>query len=113
MTSTINPSLESSIKRGLPACLTISMLLASCAGDPHQNYVDISRRNIGRNIQSYPQLMDRKHLLLEVKPLASGRLEYRYRYYRSCVDIYEVDPKTHIILDFRWEGSKEDCVIYP
>jgi len=108
------------------ALILLFPLLVGCYTSPghdirsHKNFQNLNRRNIGRKVDD-PSLVSLgwtgpKHLI-EVVRLPNGHDEYHYRnYYRghsTCRQIYEVDPKTLIIVGFRWEGTEGECGIQP
>ncbi len=41
------------------------------------------------------------------------KLTWGFKKNRTCIHIYEIDPKTDIIVGVGFEGKKEDCVINP
>lgn len=58
-------------------------------------------------VTRYPQL------LINSRSLPNGHIEKEYRWIRSCRYYYEIDPATNIIVGWRFEGSKQDCVTPP
>ncbi len=102
----------------------LTLLLASgCAlfaPDPHENFLEIMHSMIGEKWNELPrtQYPDEKDLISS-QTLPNGNMENKYRLVwgfkknRACIWIFEIDPKTDIIVDVGFEGKKEDCVIYP
>jgi len=100
------------------------LLLVSCIYLPHstpyENFQNLNRRNIGRKVDD-PSLtsMGWTHpkKFIKIVRLPNGHDEYYYRVYHrghsTCRKMYEVDPKTLIIVGFRWEGTEKDCGIQP
>ncbi|MCL2761517.1 MAG: hypothetical protein FWD70_07730 [Desulfuromonadales bacterium] len=54
-----------------------------------------------------------KKTFIDSKELPNGNIENKYKYRRTCVYFYEIDPKTHIIVGARFEGKDTDCVSNP
>jgi hypothetical protein len=88
------------------------MSSSACAGiTPHENYLQSLRRMVDRDIRNHVAF-DR----MERRTLANGNTEYRLterlgRRTKPCTDIYEVDPKSYIVLRADWEGTPADCII--
>jgi hypothetical protein len=100
----------------------MSLLLVSCVSftPPYQNFQDIHRMHIGRKVND-PGLVANGFVdpvdFVKVVRLPNGHDEYyhrgHYRGHSTCLEIYEVDPETLIIVGFRWEGTEKDCGIVP
>ena len=98
------------------------LLLVSCVSStpPYENFQNLNRRNIGRKVDD-PSLVfmgwTNPKDLVKVVRLPNGHDEYHYiagyKGQLTCRQIYEVDPKTLIIVGFRWEGTEKDCGIQP
>src|SRR5438046_1758934 len=87
--------------------------LISCTGvTPSENFKNNLQRRVGRSFD-IPRTDITPELLLSTRVLGSGNIEYRYRYLGDCVQIYEVDPKTRIILRADAEGSATSCILPP
>ncbi len=106
-----------------PLCIVILLLASGCAlfaPDPHENFLEIMHSKIGEKWNELPrtQYPDEKDLISS-QTLSNGNIEKKYRQVwgfkknRICISIYEIDPKTDIIVGVGFEGKKEDCVIYP
>lgn len=54
-----------------------------------------------------------KKYLIETRMLDNGNMEYVYRWRGTCRYMYEVDPKTRIIVNARYDEANEDCTIPP
>jgi len=99
-------------------CPLFILFLTGCvffAPDPHENYIAILHSKIGYKWNELPafQFPSEKYLVA-VKTLPNGNLEKKYRNDRgTCIDIYEIDPKTNVIIGVGFEGKNEDCVINP
>ncbi len=111
-----------SIKK-LQLSMLILLLAAGCAlfaPDPHENFLEIMHSMIGEKWNELPrtQYPDEKDLISS-QTLSNGNIERKYRVVwglnknRICTRIYEIDPKTDIIVNVGFEGKNEDCVINP
>ncbi len=103
-------------------CFIIMITLTGCAffaPDPHENYKAIMHSKIGKKWNELPSYeFPPEEYLISSKTLPNGNLEKKYKRTwgfrkRTCIDIYEIDPKTDIIVGVGFEGKKEDCVINP
>ena len=102
---------------GLLITLLLSISLASCnfynEPDRHKLFKELMRSNIGSMIDKPKwvgsvipeQLNGSRHL-------PNGNIENEYRYKRSCRSIFEFDPETRIIVNWRFEGPKTDCFLH-
>lgn len=87
----------------IPACTTTT---------PQENYARSIRSKIGTNFDVYSRLMGREQIL--VRTLENGNIEYRYPYAGGqCIETYEVDSKTRIILNASYAGSEKACQLSP
>lgn len=80
---------------------------------PHENYLQSLHLMVGKDIRNHSRF-DR----MEQRTLPNGNAEYRFtgqigRQTQPCTDIYEVDPKTYIVLRADFAGTPADCVIAP
>lgn len=104
-------------------CLIITLLLTGCAifaPDPHENFITIMHSQIGKKWNELPSsIYPSEEDLISNSILPNGNMEKRYKLTwgfkknRTCIHIYEIDPKTDIIVGVGFEGKKEDCVINP
>ena len=83
-------------------------------GLAHENFKRNLYRNTGKNLDEIPpyQFPQEKNLIGSV-PLQNGNVENRYKFNKTCILIYEVDPKTRKIVGAGFEGSERDCSIVP
>lgn len=98
----------------------MSFLLVGCsiASDPHENFRNILRSEIGTRIDLDPMLSmcsENQKYRVEKNQLQNGNIEYRHILRRGGVCTYycEVDPYTRRVVNVRYEGSREDCAIVP
>lgn len=78
---------------------------------PQENFKDALYREIGKSIDN--SMWAPKRYLISEKTMSNGNVEYRYRYLRSCQYMFEVEPKSRVIVNARYEGKEFDCVINP
>lgn len=104
------------------ACLA---LLIGCA-TPHENFARNIRSHIGDKWTELGPAFPPESDLINSRVLPNGNIEKTYRstwrfgwdrsVERICIQIFEIDPKTDVILsaDFRGErNTEEDCVSPP
>lgn len=104
------------LSKGLFTYIVVGVLtLFGCSSiTPHENFKESLHGAIGRNIDNVPSyLWPHKEDLISSEPLPNGNMENRYKYLRSCILIFEIDPKTRTIVGARFEGKETDCVINP
>ena len=94
------------------ACLVILNATSCVVIMPHENFKNDLRLWVGANIDS-PHYNIKPELLLSTRILDNGNIEYRYRYLGDCVRLFEVDPKSRIILRVGFEGSEKFCILPP
>jgi hypothetical protein len=89
--------------------------LGACANaDLHDMYVRQMSAHVGHAFNKTTQAQ--RGTPVSVKTLTNGNMEYQYRHTRfhECIDIYEVDPKTDIVVRYGFiQGPKKDCKWYP
>ncbi len=94
-----------------PLCLSP---LGCSSTHPHDNFKNHHARNVGMRADD-----PRGDAVLYARwfrgeaILDNGNIEKSYQYRGSCVYFYEIDRKTNIIVGWRFEGSKADCIIVP
>ena len=100
----------------LAMCVFLLASLASCAvgcGDRHEVYKKNMSRNVGSTIDK-PRFSGSAapQALVASRRLSNGNIENEYRYFiPGCRTFFEFDPKTRIIVNWRFEGRKEDCIL--
>ena len=77
----------------------------------HENYLESLRGVVGRDFRTLAEFRR-----FEPHALPNGNIEYRWtrqmlRRSKPCTDIFEVDPRTYIILRADFIGGPDDCVI--
>ena len=103
--------------RNVAVVLFLAHMLLSCTtATPHENFKNGLQLSVGWSIDSqgysgegYP------HLLLSQKTLQNSNLEYRYEGdgFPPCIHIFEVNPRTRIIVRADFEGTERNCYITP
>lgn len=93
----------------------MSLLSSGChAITAHENFNMILGQSVGKSIDAPPTLTNAySRRLLRSDILENGNVENEYRYRGSCRYFYEIDPKTRLIVGFRFVGSEADCAIEP
>jgi len=111
-------------------------LVVGCGGrnyDPlfwHENFVSSLQSQVGQKIERVEEgsrkfstrpatpfpnnvtYLEDKYLI-DIATLPNGNVIYKYRAFGTCRRIYEVDPKTDIIIAVSWKGEAKDCIIVP
>jgi len=97
---------------GLAGLATFS-ITACTSTTPQENYARYINRNIGENIDRSVRFSSGK-VPISVRTLENGNIEYRYPYAGGqCIETYEVDAKTRIILNASYAGSEKACQLSP
>jgi hypothetical protein len=91
----------------------VTLNFAACTSTtPQENYADSMRSKIGTNFDVYSRLMGREQI--QVRTLENGNIKYQYPYAGGhCMETYEVDSKTRIILSATYSGSERACQLSP
>jgi hypothetical protein len=99
-----------------------TLLLVACAENiestkGYENFKGFNERAVGRAL-TY-RLVTNGRKPLAVLKLPNGNDQYRYELNGpnvrrpSCIVIYEVNPKTEIVVRSSFEGDEKGCVIVP
>lgn len=92
------------------------LLITSCAlTDPYKNFKGHMGANIGKNIDDAPNYSWRYNPKEISDPLPNGNIEYKYEHKNrkgTCRYIFEVDPKTRTIVNWRYDGEDKDKACY-
>lgn len=93
----------------LSAC---SSIFQTPADIHHENFKRLMESKIGMNYDDPPSFtgINTEQLYSSVI-LLNGNLENGYRHRGSCVYFFEINPDTHKIVKWRFEGSTKDCSI--
>ena len=96
------------------ACF-ISIALISCAPvTPHENAVLMMKDTIGKKwIEVPPYQFPSEKDLISSKKMSNGNIEKRYKTSRKCVEVFEIDPNTDVIVNASLEGKDTDCIAIP
>src|SRR5438552_2389357 len=92
------------------SAIVLMSTVVSCASiTPHENYLDFRKRLIGFKIDGSDAPAHIRSDVLSAKrfidkrQLNDGRIRYRFRFIRSCVDVYDVDPVSQRIVAISFE----------
>lgn len=104
----------------LAACFLVASLSACSSmfqppvDVPHENFKLLMKNKIGMKYDDPPDFtgIDTEQFISS-NALLNGNMENGYRYRRSCVYFLEIDPDTHKIVGWRFEGSTSDCSVAP
>jgi hypothetical protein len=108
------------VTSGIARLIAGVWLLAACADhpSPHENFVNMLNSKVGKkwtDLRPYMYPSDKD--LISSTELPNGNIENRYMEglgsKRPCIHVYEIDPKTQIIVRADYEGRDEDCVAAP
>lgn len=96
-------------------CLIYSFLflLLSCSTiTPHENFKEHMADSVGRSLDtanwSKPYLKPES-----VRKMPNGNIENEYKWRGACKYFFEYDPRTRIIVEWRFIGTEEDCTVSP
>jgi hypothetical protein len=85
-----------------------------CALDSHDNFREVNQRHVGRRDDNpwywrnrYPEMR------VGAKPLPNGNIEEQFAWNPRCQVYFEIDKASHVILGWRFEGSRQDCYLRP
>lgn len=93
----------------------LMLVLSSCSAlTPHENFKSAMQSNIGKKEDSSASYLSRyPEDVLGSSGLTNGNIETEFFQSRKCRVFFEIDPKTRIIVGWRFEGSEKDCEIVP
>ena len=98
----------------LTGCFVLLMPSACSAVTSQENFRMIIGESVGKSIDLPPRVTNAyPEDLVSSTHLPNGNIENQYRYQGACRYFYEIDPKTRIIVGWRYEGSERDCRINP
>ena len=91
--------------------LALPQITACSAITPHDNFVLTMQSNIGKKVYD-PRVkwMKEDRLIGKIK-LTNRNIEYYYSLSQECHYYFEVDPRTDVIIKWRFEGNEHDCQI--
>lgn len=91
------------------------LLLPSCSSvTPHENFKAHMSHNVGMRIdESRGDNWAIQKYLVNTVWHSNGNVENEYEFRGTCRYFFEFDPKTRIIVGWRFEGSEHDCEIVP
>lgn len=88
-------------------------LTTSCTTlTPHENFKGHMTHAVGQRI-GVALWSKAYYKPITTKRLQDGNMENEYEFRGTCRYFFEFDPKTQIIVGWRFTGSEEDCVIGP
>jgi hypothetical protein len=96
--------------------LVLCTSLSACAaGIAHENFKKVMDRQIGKNADDPgAYLVYYKERRIGTTLLPNGDTEEQYRAGREpCRVYFRIDKATRKIINWRYEGSEQDCVIVP
>jgi hypothetical protein len=95
-------------------------LLLSCVPPeflptPHENFKTIMQNNVGKRADDPTSHVSRfpPEWVIGSRLLPNGNIETEYARREACRVFFEINPKTRIIVGWRFEGSERDCEIVP
>ena len=81
---------------------------------PHENFKNRMNYSVGKRaddpLTSITRYSDR---VKGRTVLANGNIEIQYDSIRDCMVYFEVDSKSNVIVNWRFEGSEQTCRINP
>jgi hypothetical protein len=96
---------------GLTGLVTLSTS-ACTSTTPQENYARFVQSTIGANIDSSDIFVDKSPISKRL--LENGNVEYLYPYAGGqCIETYEVNSKTRVIVSARFSGNEKACQLAP
>lgn len=96
------------------AAIVLFPSLASCSTvTPHENFKQHMSHNVGKRIDDPRLNWVNQRVLIGSTTLPNGNIENEYRFRETCRYFFEVDPKSRVILRWRFQGTERDCQIVP
>lgn len=95
--------------------IVFALVMPACSAvwpSPHENFVAILKDNVGKKING-PGTGARTDRYLSSRVLLNGNVENEYLLSGTCRYFLIYDPRTDIIVGWRFVGSDEDCAINP
>jgi len=107
--------LKSTLRSAL--ALTLCAVLTACAsGRGHQNFKNIMQLEVGKSADApYAYRNHYRERRIASRTLPNGNIEEEYRSGRGphCRVYFEIDEAAGKIVNWRYEGTEQDCVIVP
>lgn len=99
----------------MAAVMLMLLSLPSCSWvTPHENFKAHMSHNVGMRIDDFrgDNWAIPKYLVNTIQ-LPNGNAENEYEFRGTCSYFFEYDPKTNVIVGWRFEGNERDCEIVP
>jgi hypothetical protein len=111
--------------KNLLGIFLFEIILSGCAffledRNTHQVFIDQNSWWVGKNVNVLHQ--QKYFPPLDAKILKNSNIEEKWGWHVSwnkkeqiytCFVFYEHDPKTKVVVNWRYEGRKEDCIGVP
>ena len=91
--------------------LLFSMITSCISITPHEHFILIMQSYVGKNIHDPSVKWMDPDRLIRQPIMTNGILEYGYRLYPGCNYYFEVDPKSEVVIRWRFEGDESNCKI--
>lgn len=104
-----------SVGSAMVTVVLMLLSLPSCSSvTPHENFKAHMASNVGSPIDKprEPGIALAKYFLGS-RVLPNGNIENEYQDRGTCRYFFEFNPKTRIIVGWRFEGSERDCEVVP
>jgi hypothetical protein len=102
------------IHSSFPGLVLLALLISSGCALPsgHENFKTIMNNHVGKRADD-PSTDTARYRArrIEVRTLENGNAEEGYPGLRSCRYYFEIDKTTETIVNWRFEGTVDDCVI--
>ncbi len=93
-------------------CSFLIMLLSCTTITPHENFKEHMADSVGRSLDSAN--WSKAYIKpTTVRSVLNGNVENEYKWRGTCRYFIEFDPRTRIIVRWRFTGSEEDCTVVP
>jgi hypothetical protein len=94
----------------------LSIVIGACAStdSAHENFKNIMNAKVGtRSDSPSARLWRDPAARISVRTLNNGNVEEGYRQWRACKYYFEIEPTTQKIVGWRYEGARDECVVWP
>lgn len=95
--------------------LTLCSVLPACALESaHENFNSMMERQVNRSIDDPNTLTNRYPEDMGARSrLSNGNIEQTFRFRAGCQVYFEIDKASQKIVNWRYEGTEQDCVLVP
>ena len=79
----------------------------------HQHFLSTLKSMVGQDITKTQSSMAWPNRKIDETAIGNGLVRYRYWYVKDCIEIFDVDARTNMIVSATFEGTTAQCSIPP